>query len=84
LVLSLILYTGQVIKTKHPVEMWFYMFFFISITFISIPRLIFGVKLSIMPSLNLRHELNFIFEFNQFNIELYSFINETNAIFPFT
>jgi len=60
------------------------MFFFISRTFISIPSLIFDAKLSIMPSLNLRYELNFFFEFNQFTIELYAFVNETRNIFPFT
>jgi len=54
---------------------------FLSITFISIPCQIFGEKLSIMPSLNLRYELNFFFEFNQSTIELYAFVNETNAIF---
>jgi len=38
--------------------------------------------LSITPSLNLRCELNFIFEFNQStSLEVYAFVNETKAIF---
>jgi len=37
--------------------------------------------LSKMPSLNLRYEINFFFEFNLSTIELYAFVNETNAIF---
>jgi len=36
---------------------------------------------SITPSLNLRYELNFFFEFNQSSIELYLFVNTTNTIF---
>jgi len=37
--------------------------------------------LSIIASLNLRYEINFFFEFNQSTVELYEFVNETNAIF---
>jgi len=40
--------------------------------------------LSITPSLNLRYELNFFFEFNQSTVELYAFGNKTNAVFSFT
>jgi len=40
-------------------------FFLISITFISIPSMIFDEKIKHNASLNLRYELKFFFEFNQ-------------------
>jgi len=61
--------------------------FFISITFISIysPSLVFGekIKQKYNDSFNLRYELIFsFFNFFLFNpLELYVFVNETNAIF---
>jgi len=58
--------------------------FFISITFISIPSLIFVKKLSIYAkhnaSNNLRHQLNFFFELINL-LELYAFVDKTKAIF---